>query len=232
VLDYVDQNLVEFFFVNFQFIAPDKLAISVGKVGEVIFWLGCDEERYWFFELHDAQRAAIGRHENVGRPCNRDLGLPANPLDVIELLGVTALDPEAPGEVSWSLNGRWLVVDASGRDTWRRLFLDPESLLPARVELYDPEFTDAPLVHSTIELYDRVELTGVGGFMPKAPSRLQIDHPDSGTSIRLFLHSLGDGKRRGRLSDAVFDFETLVEAYGPREIDVLDERCESPALTR
>jgi len=215
---------------HLQLITPDRFALSIGKISEVLFWLGCDADRYWFFEMYEGNRVSIGRHRNIGSPCNRDLGLPANPIDIIDLLGVTPLPIDAPGETSWSTNGKWLVVDAPGRATWRRLFLDPETLLPQRVELYDPTDTSAPIVFSSIELYESVTLEGVGGFFPKAPSRLQIDHEQSGTSIRLFLHNMNDGKTRGRLSDAVFTFESLVEAFGPEEITVLDQHCESPAL--
>ena len=215
---------------HFQFIAPDRFALSIGKISEVLFWLGCDEDRYWFFQMHDGEQVSIGRNDNLGRPCSRDLGLPASPIDIIDLLGVTPLPSTATGATSWSTNGRWLVVDAPGRLAWRRLFLDPKTYLPARVELYDPNDTTEPLVISSIELYDRVELDGVGGFMPEAPSRLQIDHPASETSIRLFLHNLNDGKTNGRLSDAVFTFESLVEAFGPEEVIVLDRDCPEPAL--
>ena len=217
---------------HFQFIAPGRFALSVGKISEVFFWLGCDAERYWFFQMYEGDRVSIGRHDNIGKPCNRDLGLPANPIDIIDLLGVTPISPTAGGATSWSINGKWLVVDAPGRSTWRRLFLDPKTLLPARVELYDPNDTSEPIVVSSIERYDSVTLDGVGGFFPKAPSRLQIDHPASGTSIRLFLHNMNDGKTRGRLSDAVFTFDSLVEAFGPDEIIVLDRLCPEPALPR
>ncbi|MCB9848420.1 MAG: hypothetical protein H6814_08410 [Phycisphaeraceae bacterium] len=215
---------------HFQLIAPDRFALSVGKISEVLFWIGCDDERYWFFQLYEGERVTVGRNENLGRPCSRSLGLPASPLDIVDLLGVTPLPVGAPGATSWSDNGRWLVVDAPGHLAWRRLFLDPGTLLPRRVELYDPADTTSPLVIASIEANDRVELDGVGGFMPMAPSRLQIDHPASGTSIRLFLHNLNDGKTNGRLPDAVFTLESLIEAFGPREFIVLDEDCPNPAL--
>lgn len=217
---------------HFQFIAPDHFALSIGKISEVLFWLGCDDDRYWFFQMYEDDRASIGRHTNLGKPCSRDLGLPASPIDIIDLLGVTPLDPDANGVTSWSTNGKWLIVDTSGRLAWRRLFLDPATYLPARVELFDPNETSEPIVTAMIEEYDRVVLDHFGGFMPKAPSRLQIDHRASETSIRLFLHNMNDGKTRGRLSDAVFDFESLVEAFGPDEIIVLDQLCPDPAISR
>jgi len=47
VLDYVDQNLVEFFFVNFQFIAPDST--TAGIAGECVYEQ--DEAAFWdYFE--------------------------------------------------------------------------------------------------------------------------------------------------------------------------------------
>lgn len=215
---------------HFQLIAPDRFALSIGKISEVLFWIGCDHDRYWFFQMYEGDRVSVGRNDNIGQPCSSDLGLPASPVDIIDLLGVTPLGPTDHGATSWSNNGKWLVVDTPGRQTWRRLFLDPKTLFPARIELYDPNDTAEPVVIATIEEYDKVELEGVGGFMPRAPSRLQIDHKASGTSLRLFLHNLNDGKTNGRLPDAAFSFESLVEAYGPDEIIVLDRRCPEPAL--
>jgi len=215
---------------HFQFLAPSKFALSIGKISEVLFWIGCDEHRYWFFQMYEGDRVSVGRNANIGAPCSRGSGLPASPLDIIDLLGVTPLPMEALGATSWSLNGKWLVVDAPGHLTWRRLFLDPATLLPHRVELYDPDDTTEPLVIASIEEHDKVELDGVGGFMPRAPSRLQIDHPASGTSIRLFLHNMNDGKANRRLPDAAFTLETLMEAYAPDEIIVLDRDCPEPAL--
>lgn len=215
---------------HLQFRAPDEFALSVGKISEVLFWIGSDHERFWFFQLYEGSRASIGRHDNLGKPCSRGLGLPASPADIIDLLGITPLPEDAPGATSWSLNGKYLVVDAPGRLAWRRLFLDPKTSLPVRIELYDPDDTEAPVVIATIEENDRVELEGVGGFMPRAPSRVQIDHPASETSIRLFLHNLNDGKTNGRLPDEAFDFRTLVEAFAPKEIVVLDADCPTPAL--
>lgn len=217
---------------HFQLIAPDRFALSIGKISEVLFWIGCDHDRHWFFQMYEGDRVSVGRNDNIRRPCSSDLGLPASPVDIIDLLGVTPLEPTELGATSWSINGKWLVVDTPGRLTWRRLFLDPETLLPARIELYDPDDTTEPVVIATIEENDKVELDGVGGFMPRAPSRLQIDHKASGTSIRLFLHNLNDGKTSGRLSDAVFSFGSLVEAFGPDEVIVLDRRCPEPALPR
>jgi hypothetical protein len=71
-----------------------------------------------------------------------------------------------------------------------------------------------------------------GGYFPKMASRIKLEHPESETRITLHLSDLEDGKSRsGRLTDAVFDFNTLYDVFAPREVVVLDRDCPTPALT-
>lgn len=213
---------------HLQVIQPDRLALSAGKLGETLFWLGGDSDRFWAFELGDASRASVGRHENVGRPCARALAAPVHPLEALDLLGVTPL-PAEPSPVAWSADGRSLVVEFPGRFGPQRVFIDPMDYLPVRIELLDPR-DGAVAVVATLEQHERVWIDGSPGYNPQVATRIVIEHPGSESEVRLTLSDANDGSQRGRLADAAFNFESLLRAFGPDEIVVLDEACDRPAF--
>jgi hypothetical protein len=219
-----------------QLIQPSRFALDVGKLGETLLWLGCDEQRYWMFELHEADRAQVGLHANLGRPCNRPAGLPAHPLDIIELLGVTPMPvdwptarPDQPvGETKWSSDGRLLIVDTPARRAYRRLYLDPETYLPQRAEIYS--FPERELVlFATLSEYERVRIRA--GARPLMAGRIIIERPGEETKITLDLGSMTDGSfRADRLISDAFSFEALLSAYRPEEVIVLDAACPQSAF--
>lgn len=219
-----------------QLIRPARFALDVGKVGETLLWLGCDEQRYWMFELHEADRAQVGRHENLGRACNRPSGLPAHPLDMVELLGVTPMPTSWPtasagqpiGETKWSSDATLLIVDMPARRSYKRLYLDPDSLLPQRVELYS--YPDRGLLlYATLSEYERVRIReGVG--RPQMAGRIIMRRPGEETKITLDIGSMTDGSfRSDRLIPEAFDFEALLAAFNPKDVVVLDAACPQSA---
>lgn len=225
---------------HLQFAQPARLALSGGKsITDTLFWLGCDATRFWFFELGETRRVTVGRHENIGLPCCETAGLPAQPLDVIALLGVTPL-PATGGRTGWSTDGRWLVVEAPGRAGTIQLFLDSDSLEPAWVKLLrTPEgradagdMADAQVFG---ELTDYEPLTlrdAAPGAYPRIASHVSIQRPGSDDRIRLSLFAPSDGRdRSGRLAPEAFDFDALMKAFAPKRIAVLDASCPTPAYT-
>jgi len=217
---------------HLQFLAPGRLALSVGKLGETLFWLGCDEQRYWWFDLHEANQASIGRHQNLGRPCNKSLGLPAHPHDIIQLLGVTPMPTgsiASSARVGWSGDGRWIVVELPGAAGYTQYFIDPESYEPGWIKLLHPS-DRSPLVHAELENYGNVSRRDEGGFFPRMASRISIRSPDEAGEIRLTLSAMSDGREdRGRLADSAFSFDALSRAYRPQNVVILDELCPQPA---
>jgi len=209
---------------------PDRLALSVGKLGEVIFWLGGDGERFWWFELGENSVAAVARHENAMKACVGELPLPVHPLDLLDLLGVTSLPSRAAASPVLGPSGR-VVVDVPARAGARRVYLDPETMRPARVELWLPGASE-PAVESVLTEYERVDIPSEGGVDPRVASRVSVRVRETGAELVLFLSDMNDGSRPGRLSDVVFDFEDLVAAHRPARIEVLDEACDTSAAVR
>jgi hypothetical protein len=213
---------------HLQVVQPDHLALSVGKLGETLYWLGADGERHWVFELGDVDRAMVGRHENVGSPCMQSIGAPVHPLDLLELLGVRPIVGEMT-VVGRAEDGTIEIVGPVQSGV-RTLWLDADSLVPVRVQISPVRDEVGPVV-ATLSLYEGVVQSDEGGFFPRMPSRIVAVHPASESRIQIDLSDMSDGAGRGRLPDAAFSFASLVRALGPEEVVVLDESCEHPALS-
>lgn len=213
---------------HFQFLAPAQLALSVGKLGEIIAWLGCDSEAFWFFERADADRLTVARHENVGRPCARAGAVPCNPLDIIDLLGVTPI-PASGGRIAWAADGRRLVVEVPARTGRRLITIAPGAAEPSRIALM-PHSGPTPLLVAELTDYSNVAIAGSGAIPPRAPGRAVITHPETGDEIRIALYDPSDGAVAGRLNPDAFNLDFLIDAFTPKTIIVLDEHCERPAL--
>jgi hypothetical protein len=213
---------------HLQFIGPDRFALSVGKLGEVIVYLGCDDERFWWFERGDADRVSVCRHENAGTACSESIGLPARPLEIIDLMGVLEL-PARGGKVQRSTRGE-IVIDIPGSGGgFTRLAMDESRLEPSMIGIYTTGATQ-PVLLARLEEYDNVQISGRGGIPPRVASRMIITHDESDTEIRLWLAAMTDGVRERRLPPEAFNLDSLINAFNPREIRVLDAACPNPAI--
>lgn len=217
---------------HFQFIAPSRLALTVGKLGETVLYLGCDAERHWLFEPAKAERVSIARNENVGNPCCRSLGLPANPLDLIDLLGLSPLRDSAASTVALAKGGRAILLSQPARSGVICLTFDAESLEPSRVELLAPPGPGLPprvVVGADLTQYESITLRGSGVVAPRIPTRITLRHIETETEIRLHLADATNG-RPEQLPDEAFDLDALVDAMAPVTAFILDRDCPSPAV--
>lgn len=72
---------------------PDRVALSLGKLGETYLYLGSNESRYWWIDLVDADRkvALTGTHAEATPARIRALGLPVRPPELVEVVGIVPL---------------------------------------------------------------------------------------------------------------------------------------------
>lgn len=216
---------------HFQLIQPSRLALSIGKLGETLLWIGCDEERYWLLEPREHRRGFVGRHDRLTRGKTQSLGIPVAPLEMIHLLGVTSI-PELPpsgSSLAWDEEGENLVLDLpeAGGGLWRH-HLDPETLRPALIELI-PAGAESPLLSARLSSYEGVSIRGEGGFFPRIASRIWLTHHAENALLRMSLEGMVDGGRH-RLSPEVFELDALVYAMGITDLRNLD--APRPALSQ
>lgn len=200
-----------------QCILPDRFALNVGKIGETLAYLGCNAEHYWWFELRDRKEAWVG---NAGEPLADGSPIPIRPEDAALLLGVSKLDT-ARGSSRWSDDGRWLILETPAEHGTLALWLEPTSCRPSRVELRD----EGGELRAASEMKGDQEL-----FAPGAPGTPRIYRdltllvPGSESEIRI---SLGEPQAtKSRPTEAAFNLERLLEAYG---VEVVHDLNQEPA---
>lgn len=207
---------------------PNELALALGKLGNAMYWVGGDAERFWFFDLNppngEPRTAIVGEHDAVSLAGSEEVPVPVRSDQVLHLLGLAEMPaPPTGGEGRVTRAGDALVVTieaetAGEQAAWWRFELDPSNYLPRRIALLDGE--GEPVVASDLERYRPLERdeTPPGGW-PDVATRIEITTPATQrASLTLFLEDPTDGKARDRVRDAQFDFEQLVEMLGPDEV--------------
>jgi hypothetical protein len=221
---------------HLQFMAPDRLLLNFDKVGQTYGLMGTNAARYWWIELDRDRRAYVGEHNRVTAERIAELGMPIYPPDVIDLLGITSIP--APGEtarstVAWSSDRRMLVVmtaiasesqpgAAVPISAYRRLFLDPTTYEPLRVEILGAD----EQIRAVSELgnYQAVTIPGAGPEVPRprVAGEIYVGTADETTTMRLRMLSPPEISRR-RPNEASFEFDNLIVHYRVGEVISLDE---------
>jgi len=207
-----------------QIVRPDHLALSLGKLGQVKFWLGSDAERYWWLDMMDEPVAYVGRHGSFSDRAAKRLGVSIPPRSLIRVLCLTPIDERAWGATQWSADGERLGIttmladeaeDGRGR---QRVWVDPATYRPIKIELFDAGGSAVVVAH--MEGDERVEVAAgtTRGGAPWIPKSITIHSKGTDASIRLSLSSA----RNEGVNDKAFNFDEVVATYGVEEIVDLD----------
>ncbi|MFW6335652.1 MAG: hypothetical protein ACOC3G_00785 [Phycisphaeraceae bacterium] len=225
---------------HFVFVPPRRVALSVGKLGKTILWAGSNDERYWLIDNQGDGIAYVGKHptvEVVGPTGDTEMRgpLPFKPDDVPFLMGLRPLPLEEDHEegATQAAAGRavaradqraYVVTPPRGRV---RLHLEPERMLPIRVDLFDAAGNLA--ARSELSKHQRLDQVGTpvntwptlateARLRPADPDR--PDRVDPEQRLRLILSGLTADSRK--IKDRAFDFDTLLRVYEPAEVTLLD----------
>lgn len=189
-------------------VLPGDVAMSVNKVGQVLFVMGCAGGRYWWLDLGEEPRAfagdvALASPEKVG-----EFGVPVHPLDLLEVLAITPL-PE-PTEVGWSEDAKSVVVRVPGRWGSRKFWLAPSTWEPTRIELLDASGRVA--VAAALSRYAPVRIDGKFFSPARMPTQVEVEVPQRDFLATVAIAAPADpGERMKR---AVFDLATVLRTYG------------------
>jgi hypothetical protein len=204
---------------------PDRVALSVGKLGETLFWLGGDGERYWWLDLSSKpKRATSGRYDGPARRgglSTRLGGLAAtiSPKDLFALLAIEPLPTEG-GVSRWSADGRWLGLETAWAGTGRRVvWVIPGTLEAQKVELFS-DASGPAVLSAVLTVYEPVDQVGDSRIRPQVPGRAVITHTESGTELRLALSGLDNQPRR--FPPAAFKLEEIIKTFPVDEAVDLD----------
>ncbi len=215
---------------HLQVVRPDKVALSIGPVGEIFFWLGCDDKRYWWMELTgDERRAYVGLHDGPARAAASGGSGPGgmvgsvSPRSVARVLAIVPL-PENAGTAEWTPDGKQVIltsaIEGDSAGTRQRVWMDPHKLFATRVQLVGPSGKAELSAELSEERF--VTVKNGTGAMPAVAGKVFVSHPASHTEIRLFLDGLEAGGPR--IKPAAFNFEQLCKVLRVSRVIDLDEQ--------
>ena len=199
---------------------PNDLALAIGKLGNVMFWLGRSDQRYWLLELKTPQgqptTAYVGQIDELDQLHDRQLPLPLRPDQLIDFLGVTPLPddfemlmPMASGPGVYQLREKE-SVEGSRRYWW----LD-EKLRPTRVGFIDSD--GQVIAEASLSQYTSLPIAGAPpGAWPDVASYVEIKLPGPRANVKLNLSDLTTDE--SKFNDAQFDFDRLVKVYKPQQV--------------
>ncbi|GAB4382879.1 MAG: hypothetical protein Kow0022_01390 [Phycisphaerales bacterium] len=209
---------------HLQIVQPSSIALSLGKVGQTLLYLGSNEQFYWWIDLVDSDEkvALVGRHERVTMDKAALLGVPVYPRDLVHMLGITPL-PEASRDATleWDAHAH-AGIRAPTESGERRVWFDVDTMLPVRVELFDR--TGRLVLMSDLDRYDYVNVMGDATVKPKIAERADITIAADDTRVKLSLY---DPENRA-IRPTSFDFERLVRGFGVDTIYDLDAQPDLP----
>jgi len=206
-----------------QVVLPHKVAVIINKLGNTYFYLGSNDEVYWWFDLTGDKRAFFGRHAQATAETVDRFGIPVHPLDLIELMAITPIpaagQPGSPDQLHWSTDGQLLWYDVAARESTKRVLVDPKSFLPVMVELLDK--TGKVVVRSELSKYLSFASRSLPGANPSVASRCIIKVPRQDLTITI---NVNDPDGRTPKAEA-FNFKyLLVDAYRVPNLTDLDKK--------
>jgi hypothetical protein len=204
---------------------PRRTALRIDKVGEVLLWLGSDDERYWFFDLLSKESSLkVGRHDEAVAADEASTVLGMRPLVMLDLLALKAL-PTDGQDVAVTLDAArnaWMVqVNGDGvAIPATRMYFDRATLLPMRVEVLDA--AGEIRTSSSLRRYQSVTQAGMSpAAFPKFATLIDIfastDDAANG-SVKLALDE-ATGVVDDQPLDRVFDLERLMSALKPTRVE-------------
>lgn len=206
---------------NLQIMLPSSIALRIDKFGQVLFYLGSNIERYWWFDLtHDAKVAMVGEHDRATLETVTSFGIPVHPLDLIEVLGIKSLPAQAGAgaRVAWSPNGRLLGVTLAGRWGLRQYWLDPASYDPMQIELQTP--AGEALVKCRLERFHTIEVVGDANARPRVAEQFFVELPRQEAQVTITLQDVKNPGPAQRVK--VFDLPTLLTYYNIEDVRSVD----------
>ncbi|MHC5023172.1 MAG: hypothetical protein ACYTGG_04590 [Planctomycetota bacterium] len=203
---------------------PRHTALRLEKLGDVLFWLGSDADRFWLFDrMGEEQVLYSWPHEFIVH--FEAAAISVRPLVLLDLMGLTTLPPTGGTVEIDPDRGAWLVR-CSGRGGPVRIAFDPATRLPIAVDALDED--GAVVAGSRLDRYTPVrQVDGSSLEFPLLAEIVRISNPERTSDVELFLSEPDDGD--GQPFDRVFDLPRLRRSMPPDRIE--GDLAPSPVAT-
>jgi len=221
---------------NLKIKLPSSASMRVDKAGKSIFYLGSNEQHYWWIDLTaDPKVAMVGQHAKATPESVSNFGVPVHPMDLIEVMAVRPLPAKGEGgdraKLAWSENGRALIVSLPGRWGERRFSLDPETYDPIRIELLDG--TGNTVVSAVHTDFVTAEVVGNVGARPRLSKRIDLTLPAQDATVTVAVYEPKNPGPQMRVQ--VFNLRAVLQAYNVQKVvDIDGARADNdpPAATQ
>lgn len=202
---------------HLQIVRPDRVSLSIGKLGETYFVFGASESQYWSFNLLDSDRKImlIGDMDQVTQPKAAALGLPVHPSELIPLSGLATIDLSQAGGARWREDGQAYGISTPARWGTTITWFDPRTRLVVQTQAYD-EYNE---LIATADM-SRYKDAQVPGELPvQVPGKIEITTPNDNGFVRI---ETSDPESR-TIRAMVYQPERLQRRYRVDEVIDLDE---------
>lgn len=210
---------------HLQIVRPDRISLSIGKLGETYFVFGASETQYWSFNLADADRKVmlVGAMDKVTRGKAAALGLPVHPSELIPLSGLSRIELAQAGGTRWRDDGKAVGFVTPARWGTTATWFDPSSMLVVQTQAFD----DQGQLIATAEL-SRYKDASIPGEAPvQVPGKIEVTTPGDDGFVRIET----SGPEAREIRSMVFEPDRLRRAYRADEVIDLDERPEATPAT-
>ncbi len=200
------------------FVLPDRTAMDVQKLGERLMWLGSNGSASWMVDFGNDETVLYLYEATNDADRDPAARLPIRPHALVQLFGLGRLPVEFPGPspaVTYDSQRQAWVVTVREAQQLLRLYFDPDSLLPIRVELLSPDLV--VLMHSALPLrrYESVQRSGaVPGSQPRFPTLVDIVYADGSGSVKVAVRNPTDA-----VKEQYFDLDWIKRAFAPDRIE-------------
>lgn len=212
---------------HLQIVPPTDVAITLGKLGETNLYFGSNDRLYWWFDMTDSAMkiARFGRHALVTPEKIDRLGLPIHPLDLVEALGITPIEPAGAGagaEVTPGEEPGTSIITAPSRRGLRRVTIRDDRYEPSNIRLLSPG--GDVLLDVDLSRYRLLAGLDPGEAPLRVAERVRVRMAGFDGEIRLTLHE----PTRKAIKPIAFDPAKLADVYGINALYDLDEPAAGP----
>lgn len=201
---------------------PDEMALAIGRLGNTMYWLGCDAKRYWMFELNppkDQPRTAyIGSRALAHR---HRLPWPIHPDQLLGILGISPINQEMPDDdVRWHVDGQQGTLQSHAEPSnGSQVVFDVkyQRLLQRTVSRGENEV----LLYADLSKYKPLKLVNKPpGAFPDVATRFELKLPPQQAQLSMTLSEMTNDP--SKIRDVQFNFEKLIKALKVEPKDVID----------
>ena len=197
---------------------PRKTALRVSKLGEDLFWIGSDQERFWLFDLLDDDNTSLITHPH-GTSLVWGDGADAielQPLALLDLMGVTELR-QTDGEPTYSDTDQCWLIPVSGAAGPLLIAWDPTTRIVRGLKLLDQDgdvrMTSSLRRRASVDIFD-----GVAFERPQMATLIDFEVPDGRGRLKLALEQDVFGDLGDQPVDRLFNLDVLRRRFRPDNV--------------